>query len=167
MTAPRWTHEGERYGDPLSYEKAASWLGSGPVEDWGGGPGYARRYFPNGYKLVDGTPGYGADVVTDLTGYVSKCEGILMRHVLEHNVDWRFILENALASCKKLALVIFTPFTLRTHIIVWNNNVDPPVPDISFAREDLTSVFPEFTEESFPSDTQYGMETIFYVQVRA
>ncbi len=167
MTAPLWHHEGERYGDPLSYEKAASWLGSGPVEDWGGGPGYARRYFPNGYKLVDGTAGYGADVVTDLTGYVSKCDSILMRHVLEHNVDWKLILENALVSCKRLALVIFTPFANTTYVLTWNDNVVPRVPDISFKRSDLTSMFPEFTEESFPSDTQYGMETIFYVQVRA
>ena len=166
MTPAQWTHEGERYGDVLSYEKAAAWLGTGPVEDWGGGPGYARRYFPNGYKLVDGTPGYGADVVTDLTGYVSKCDAILMRHVLEHNVDWRLILENALASCKRLALVIFTPFANTTYVIAWNENVVPKVPDISFERSDLTNMFTEFTEETFRSDTQYGQETIFYVRTR-
>lgn len=167
MTTPRWKHEGERYGDVLSYEKAAAWLGTGPIEDWGGGPGFARRYFPNGYKLVDGTPGYGADVVTNLTGYVSKCDGILLRHVLEHNVNWKFILENALASCKKLVLIVFTPFADDTHIIAWNDNVDPPVPDISFAREDLISMFQTYTEESFISDTQYGGETIFYVTVQS
>ena len=170
MTAPQWHHQGERYGDDTSYEKAARFLAGGPVEDWGGGPGYARRFFPQGYRLIDGTPWDQVDAVADLTEYVSAVEGILLRHVLEHDLRWRLILQNALASADKVALVIFTPFSPETHVIAWNENVTPAVPDISFRHYDLTDMFVAHygaflahEEETFPSATQYGQETIFYV----
>ena len=164
MAAPLWTHQGERYGDDISYQRAAAWLNDGPVEDWGGGPGYARRYFTHGYTLVDGTPGYGADIVIDLVGYRSHVHGILLRHVLEHNLQWVTILANALASCQKLVLVVFTPFSDLTHVITWNENVVPRVPDISFRQDDLTAMFNQWQSETFKSATQYGEETIFYVR---
>ena len=106
--------------------------------------------------------GESVDVVADLRDYRSEVHGILMRHVIEHNYDWQKVLDNALASCSKLALVIFTPFASETHVI--HEYTDPPVPDISFKHSDLTELFPSYTEESFSSGTQYGAETIFYVE---
>ncbi len=157
----QWTHTGQRYGDDTSYQKAAAWLDDGPIEDWGGGPGYARQFFHHGYKVVDGTPWEGVDVVADLTGHISYTDGILLRHVLEHNEYWWLILANARVSAKKMVIVIFTPFSDHTHVIASNPNGSP---DISFLKEDLTRMFDKsWTEETFPSQTQYGQETIFYV----
>jgi hypothetical protein len=42
------------------------------------------------------------------------------------------------------------------------------VPEISFCREDLVTLFGEvsFFEEDFPSDTFYGSEHMFYLDKR-
>jgi hypothetical protein len=155
----RWA--GARYGaDDLSYRKAAQFLDGGPVEDWGCGTAYARQFFTHPYTGVDGTADF-CDVVADLRIYRSHTYGILLRHVLEHNFEWRRILENALASCQRLALVIFTPFEETTRQIAWNQGVE--VPDLSFRKQDLTECLPRYTEESFASRTGYNTETIFYV----
>lgn len=159
-----WHYDGTRspfpYGDDdLSYRKAAEFLGDGPVEDWGCGTAWAKRFFSNGYIGIDIAPGF-ADHIVDLRTYVSGVDGILLRHVLEHNWEWKTILMNALHSANKVALVIFTPFSEETKQIAWNPGYD--VPDISFRREDLTSHFRNFTAETFASKTQYGEETIFY-----
>ncbi len=159
----QWTHTGQRYGaDDVSYLKAAHWLDDGPVEDWGGGPGYARQFFHHGYKVVDGTSWEGVDTVADLTGHISYTHGILLRHVLEHNEYWWIILKNALISAEKLAIVIFTPFSDHTHVMKVNPNGSP---DISFLKDDLIRMFDtqKWHEETFSSATQYGQETIFYV----
>jgi hypothetical protein len=151
------------YGCDTTYRKAAAFLDDGPVEDWGCGRAYARGFFKNKYVGVDGAPGL-ADKIADLTLYTSKVHGILMRHVLEHNENWKTILLNALASAeKKLALVIFTPFSNVTHQMDWN--VGYEVPDISFRKEDLTSVFisRKWSEETMKIETKYGIETIFYI----
>lgn len=159
----QWKHQGIRYGDDASYLKAAAWLDDGEVEDWGGGPGYAKQFFHHGYKLVDGTRHDGVDVVTNLAIYRSNTHGILLRHVIEHSMDWKLILGNAIASCQKLALVIFTPFGDETRVIATNPNGSP---DISFSWNELTGMLGSYSSESIKSDTQYGGETIFYVQGR-
>jgi len=161
-------HDG-RYGDnDTSYEKAAAFLNEGSVEDWGGGTGYAKRFFINQqYSNVDGTNDY-CDVYVDLREYKSKVQNILMRHVLEHNVDWKKILLNALESCNKLALVIFTPFGEETKQIAWV--VGQEVPDISFRKSDITDCFEgrKWLEETFESEgSVYKTETIFYVYPHA
>ena len=44
-------------------------------------------------------------------------------------------------------------------------NERPPVPDISFRKEDLTEYLKPFTytEETLHTDTQYRFEHMFYV----
>ena len=145
------------YGDEATYIAAAKFLDHGPVEDWGCGPAYAKRFFSHPYLGVDGAAGP-ADVIADLRTYTSNAYGILLRHVLEHNFEWEQILWNALASCERLALVMFTPFGEATKQIAWNAGYE--VPDISFRKQDLIRHFQRFSEEAFPTG-----ETIFYVQV--
>jgi hypothetical protein len=150
------------YGDELSYRKAAQFLsGCGLVEDWGCGTGWARRYFDR-YRGIDGTAGH-ADAVCDLRDYRSTADCIHIRHVLEHNVDWQLILDNAIHSfVRRLVVTVFTPFADRTQII----GITPDgIPDIALGYSDLCSRFGPFIdcEERFASATFYGAETMFYV----
>lgn len=154
------------YGDETTYVKAMEFLADcAIVEDWGCGTGYARKY-ANGSKYigVDGSKSRFCDVVADLRAYRSGPDGILIRHVLEHNHDWRRILENAVASFrKKLAIVIFTPFSEGTVQIATNWS---DIPDLSFRRQDLLDVFAgnPYTEETLETGTQYGKEHVFLVR---
>ena len=163
-----WTglrKRGERYGHcDTSYIKAAEFLKDGPVEDWGCGGGYAKRFFSNStYIGIDGTGDY-CDIQADLRAYTSNVKGILLRHVLEHNTDWRMVLSNALKSCEKLALIIYTPFINETTQTGWCTEYG--CPDICFRKEDITDMLPQYTEEVVESPNVWGdhhTETIFYV----
>lgn len=144
-------------GDDSSYRKAAAFLDGGPVEDWGCGTCYARQFFTHPYTGVDGTGDY-ADKVADLRDYTSQTHGILLRHVLEHNLEWKDILRNALASCNKLAIVLFTPLAAETQLIRMDKVVGVPV--LSLGKNELTAMLPSYKEEVI------GGETMFYVTVR-
>ncbi len=157
------------YGDTRTYEKAARFLaGLSTVEDWGCGCAWLKRYLdPSvGYQGIDGSQSPFADRVTDLAGYRSRADGIVLRHVLEHNPDWEAVLTNAVASFRKrLVIVLFTPFAGTTRPIAENASLG--VPDLSFARADLVRHFAELRwslEENLATQTQYGVEHLFYVE---
>lgn len=152
------------YGIEETYKKAAAYLDVGPVEDWGCGKAYARRFFSQPYKGVDGTPD-GCDAVVDLAKYTSNTHGILMRHVLEHNFDWEQILKNALASADHLAIIICTDFSDQTHLLYIDQF---GIPIFSFRKEDLTKHFPHWEEEVVTGEGQGQRcsETIFYVRAQ-
>jgi hypothetical protein len=103
--------------------------------------------------------------VADLTRYTSHAEGLLLRHVLEHNENWRAVLGNALRSfTRRLVIVLFTPFVEKTSRVGYTEAVG--VPDIAFARDDLTAYFTGLNwslEEGLRTRTQYGVEHIFYI----
>jgi hypothetical protein len=113
--APWYDHPGRapaRYGgDDIAYETGAKWLEGLHVEDWGCGTGWLAGFVPPDlYTGIDGTASPYADIVADLVDYRSTTEGIFLRHVLEHNDEWRAILDNALASAtKRVFVAIFTP----------------------------------------------------------
>ena len=159
--APRFA-----YGEDTTYRKAMEFL-DGPhiIEDWGCGTAYARNFVKHGrYIGLDGSWSLHCDQVVDLRTYRSQADAILMRHILEHNWEWKKVLENALASFrKKFVLVMFTPFGEVTRSI--GSSFEGAVPDLSFRKEDLLEVIRPlpFTEESVPSGTQYGHETVFYI----
>jgi glycosyltransferase involved in cell wall biosynthesis len=161
-----------RYGDDVTYRKGMSFLaGHGLIEDWGCGFSHARAFVTASlYRGIDGSSPR-ADVIVDLREYRSDANCIFMRHVLEHNADWRRILANAVASFRKrMVLVIFTPFAESTRQVKTTVGfTSVPVPDISFCREDLTSFFQccTWSEESVRSDTEYGIEHVFYLEKRA
>jgi glycosyltransferase involved in cell wall biosynthesis len=152
------------YGIEETYKKAAAFLDEGPVEDWGCGKAYARRFFSQPYKGVDGTPD-GCDLVANLAQYTSNTHGILMRHVLEHNFDWEIVLKNALVSAERLAIIVCTEFSDQTHLLYIDKF---GIPIFSFKREDLTKHFPNYTEEVVTGEGQGQQcsETIFYVRAR-
>ncbi len=170
-----WNYENVdkfHYGDDVTYKKGIAFLdGHGTIEDWGCGFAHAKTFVTKSpYVGVDGSSKY-ADKIVDLRKYTSDADCIFMRHVLEHNFDWRRILANAIASFKKrMVLVIFTPLAETTRVIATSTNVTSiPVPDISFRKEDLTEYFKQFkyTEESLQTDTQYQTEHVFYIEKSA
>ena len=154
------------YGEDTTYRKAMEFL-DGPwiIEDWGCGTAYARNFVKKGrYIGVDGSWSMHCDQVADLRIHRSRPNAILMRHILEHNWDWKQILQNALDSFQdRFCLVMFTPFSEETKKI--GDNFGGAVPDLSFKKEDLLALMAGFDirEESVPSGTQYGTEHIFYV----
>jgi hypothetical protein len=159
------------YGDDVTIRKGIAFLeGHGTIEDWGCGFGHARRFVTTStYIGVDGSA-TSADKIVDLATYTSNVDCIFMRHILEHNADWRRILANAVASFRKrMVLVIFTPLAATTHQIATSDGLSltsVPVPDISFRKDDLTEFFRHlsYSEESLQTDTQYRTEHVFYIQ---
>jgi len=159
----------------LTYQLAAEWLDhlSWRVEDWGGGRGRAGKFFHHAlYRVVDGSvtddalyPILALPVMrADLQDYRSTVEGILLRHVLEHNHNWRQILANAVASfTRRMVIVIFTPFAKTTTQIATNW---ADIPDLSFNKDELLISLRRWLvkEESVVTDTQYKEETVFYFQ---
>ena len=66
-----------------------------------------------------------------------------------------------------MTLVIFTPFCETTTVIATSTTITSfPVPDISFRKEDLAAHFHglKYSEESLVTDTQYGVEHVFYFE---
>jgi hypothetical protein len=96
----------KQMGSIWSYLSAGEYLDGLPVvEDWGCGHAFARQFFPNSrYIGVDGS-GPWCDEVDDLATRTSHPDGILLRHVLEHNEDWPRILTNALRCCRRKIMV--------------------------------------------------------------
>jgi hypothetical protein len=168
----RWTAryaqltQPEPYGDDRTYRLGARLLAScALVEDWGCGSGWLRRHVPPGrYRGVDGSPSRFADVVADLREYTSDVDGVFMRHVLEHNVDWARILANAVASFRKrLVLVLFTPMVETTHVVSFCPEIQ--VPDIAFSETDLVRAFCglEWKRRELTTRTHFGVETMYVV----
>ena len=165
-----------KYGDTASYELGYNFLQTcDKIEDWGCGTGGFKRFFlvDNLHKYIgiDGSKTPFADIKTELTTYISNVDGIFMRHILEHNYDWKKILENAFKSfTKKMCLVLFTPFSSgETKEIAHNLIYGVDVPDLSFDKNELIQLFEknnikyELTTIE-KSNTGYNVEHIFYLQ---
>ena len=161
-----------------SYKKAAEFLGPDqPVEDWGGGTGWAKRYFTGPYKNIDGSTHKNVDEVADLVKYTSSVENILMRQVLESNVDWRKILANVKKSFKKkFCLVIATPLVETTKEGLTNPVVSADgevsttlyLQEMQFNKQDILDFFPstdyKVSEETIVTDHYYNQDWILYVE---
>lgn len=158
------------YGDSESYRLGATWLAKCPtVEDWGCGLGWFRQFLAPEqiYVGVDGSHSKFADVVADLEVYRSSTTaGLFMRHVLEHNRNWRPVLANALASfTKRMVLVIFTPWQQETTELRVEGAYGD-VPTIGFARKDIIDALDgvQYVERSISSrQTFYGVEHLFLI----
>jgi hypothetical protein len=175
----KWNYQGMGdvcYGQEIVYQKAKDFLVDN-VEDWGCGMGYAGYYFKT-YKGLDGSLSRAVSKVTDLETYTSQADNIMLRQVLEHNWNWKAILQNAVNSFqKKLFIGIHTPFVATTHplCVTFNGTVSTnaismlnqnAIPDISFNMQDIMSYLVGLkvtTEEVPTAPFEYGTETIFYV----
>lgn len=167
-----WDHANDpvqNYGTTGSYERAANFLDPfcEEVEDWGCGKGAARPYFSKTrYIGIDGSGSKHADKVVDLRDYHSETDGILIRHVLEHNYDWPLILRNAVESFRKRMCLVFflepEPYTR-----LWLANPSG-VPNLHIGRKLLLSILEglEFREDKIPRNdsTPHKAEYLFYVE---
>jgi hypothetical protein len=121
------------------------------------------------YFGIDNDPSADSDLAADLASYTSTCDGILVRHVLEHDLRWRNILSNALASFRRrMVLVVSTPFvraTIDSHG-VHEFATDDCAPELHFCRGDLVRELRGLSfrlEENVPTDSPFGREHVFYV----
>jgi hypothetical protein len=156
--------ESRSYGDSMTYILGAEFLRGLHVEDWGCGLGWFKQFHQGEYVGVDGSHSKFAQVIADLTDVASETDGLFMRHVLEHNHEWKKVLRNALQSFKKrMVLVTFTPFSDETHCI---QESVPGIPDYSFRKEDLLELIEPYLqrEEALRTKTQYGIEHVFYLE---
>jgi hypothetical protein len=156
--------EREPYGDQESYEAAADWVrGCTTIEDWGCGKGWLRQFCdPDAYVGVDGSKTPFADVITDLVEPRGAVEGIVLRHVLEHDYRWRDILQNAVDSfTKRLCIVLFTPLVDVTNVLQTEPDYGD-VPVIAFQLTDITAHLPNWRLYQV-SGSYYNTETIIQV----
>jgi hypothetical protein len=174
----KWDYSGVAdmvFGCFESYERAAMFLGD-TVEDWGCGTGWAKRYFKN-YKGIDGSPSHMVKETVDLTEYTSGVDNILMRQVLEANIDWRKILENVRKSFrKKFCLIVYTPEAEKTHIhkahpVVLKDGTIVKgefIHEMWFNRQDIMDYFPEgefiTRQENLKNRQGYGNDWFLYVE---
>jgi hypothetical protein len=172
------------YDDTASYELIADYLDSPGtlVEDWGcGGAWLGTKLTEATYRAIDGAAAPWVDEQVDLRVYTSKVPRANMRHVLEHNPDWRTVVANFLASFDDRAtLVTWVPFRGEgcVHQPCGQTDAPPgdaahgddtwPVPDIHMVRDDLYAAFEaaDVIWDSVKLETvsQYGCEEVFYLR---
>jgi hypothetical protein len=164
------------YGSSDTYAIGAGFLSPcGEVEDWGCGLGWFRYHYEdfNGLTItgIDGSHTPHANVYADLREYRSDVPGIFMRHVLEHNHEWARILDNAIASFReRMALILFTPLAVKTHVIGSTSINGVEIPDYSFGFDDIVRHFDGLRVETSTlssPQTQYGIEHVFLLEKRS
>ena len=161
-------HAAEPYGDLQTYDIGASFLRPcATIEDWGCGKGWLRQYVDTDrYCGIDGSQTPFADKIVDLRNYRSHVDGIFLRHVLEHDVEWRSILTNALLSAqRRLALILFTPLAYQQTELAYCDEVG--VPDLSLPRAEVIDLLGphRWEERRLETDSHYGEETVFLVSI--
>lgn len=120
VTAAPWkpSLQHPMYATAETYLMAAEWLRNcATVADWGGSTGFFGSCLPSSvrYTVVDGTAQVTDQVLADLRTYQDPSDGILLRHVLELNADWRIILRNALRAFReRLVVITHTPSAEQT-----------------------------------------------------
>jgi hypothetical protein len=159
-----------RYADTVTYLMAAAFMADvEEVEDWGCGAGGFKRFCHGRYIGVDGSKTPFADKIVDLETYTSSVDGIVMRHVLEHNYNWEKILKNAVKSFRrKLCLVLFTPFSgpSGTTEITHNREHGVDVPDLALPQALIEEQFAEcefVIYDNLSTATGYGVEHVYLV----
>jgi hypothetical protein len=162
----------QTYGGTESYRIASDWLvDCSTVGDWGCGKGGFKQYVeaPRQYIGFDGSHTPFADRIVDLADFRFETEGVLVRHVIEHDYRWEAILANAAASfTRRMVLVLFTPMLtstepMATEIAFQELGAQGGVPDLSFSEAAIRSAIPDVpvSVQTIDSLTQYGTETIF------
>lgn len=163
------------YGGQESYLACLDFFrGCQFVEDWGCGCGWFAHLVtsqgtPFIVRNIDGSESRFCDEVADLRTHVGRGDGILLRHVLEHNHDWADVLRNAILSpVKRLAVVLYTPMVDETRVIA-SYTMDHGITgcSYSFALKDLESVWGEWKPrvvKIHDPETDFHDETLFLFQ---
>lgn len=144
------------------------------VEDWGCGNCVFKEYLDNTIRYIgiDGSDTGYQDKIEDLTKYRSDVDSIYIRHIIEHNDDYKHILENSLESFNNvMILVLFTPFTNKDEkeILTTCKLKNYTIPDISFNKNHLINIIESKNctcniIENIESNTIYGYENIFVIK---
>ena len=144
------------------------------LEDWGCGNCVFKEYLNKNIKYigVDGSNTGFQDKIQDLTNYITNIDGIYLRHVLEHNNDYKQIFQNALQSFNKvLVLVLFTPFTSKNEIDILTTCElkGKIIPDIAFNKKHIIDIIQNNNSsyaliENVKSKTGYGYEQVFIIK---
>lgn len=175
-----WNPIWEEVGAPLPPDpgKVSSYAGGAVllqdcalVEDRGCGnrafEAHLRQWAPfTVYRGVDGSGSGGADVVADLRTYSAGAEGLYMRHVLEHNLQWTEILSRAALDFeRRLVLVLYTPTEGGERLLEWDTHADVPVLQGlgGPVRDLLTGLECEWREFTMDTGLRTGPETVFDV----
>lgn len=168
--------ERKLYDDPATGKLAGAFLNQkniNSIEDWGCGHGGFANYIGDHqvYVGVDGSKSPFASKIADLEFYSSSVDAIHLRHVLEHNLNWEGILNNAIASfSKRMVVTIFTPFQDENRIINRYPNflgTGVEMVDIGFLRESIVRKFSGlkwFSIENIKTETQYSVEHMFFLE---
>ena len=163
------------YGDTVTYKLAADFLfDCDTVEDWGCGGGGFMLHRPDAIGVDGSDTKFATKKFIDLTTYISDCDGIHIRHVFEHNYQWKEILINALSSAKKkLVITFFIPPGENNEEIVSPTQPRPyspngfGVPDLKISRSELYTIISNtnsiIRSDIFETDTEYGHEEILYI----
>lgn len=166
--------EREPFVDTPTYELGLDWLvvdgDCGVVEDWGCGRGWfgqlLRKRTPN-VRLteIDGSRSPFADFVIDLVDWRSLCDGIFMRHVIEHDPQWERIWINALRSARRrIALILFTPLIAGIEAWKLDEEDDPAVVTLALPRITLMRHAHEHgwntSIETIETNARYGREIV-------
>ena len=151
------------YGDATSYQAAEKHVQGLAIEDWGCGTGWFQTIHAGPYRGVDGSWSRFADVVADLAIYRSMTDAVLLRHVLEHNYEWRAIAANAFASAPLVVVVLFTPIAEEQTEIAWNNQIG--IPDLALPLDELAQIATKnghslVDHETLRTATQYKAERV-------
>lgn len=122
------------------------------MEEWGCGQAKIKSLIPNiKYLGIDGSNTGYQNKIYDLVEYKSNIECIFMKHVLEHNVEWKKILENLIESFQKLCIiVIHTPYQDTTKVLGYSLNeinkygYNINLEKIGFSKSDLSNIFNKY-----------------------
>jgi hypothetical protein len=157
------------YGKTITYELGHEFLKDcKTVEDWGTGGGGFKSYRKDAIGVDGSNTPFAQKKFVDLVNYVSNCDGIFMRHVLEHNYEWDKILHNAIKSAnKKICVVMFIPFNDDETKQLAFNSIG--VPDLAISKNKFYSILQEYSNikyscVNYKTETQYGYEQIIYIE---
>lgn len=162
-----------RYGETETYNIAANFLSDCDIiEDWGVGAGGFLNHCPKAIGVDGSNTPFAVKKNIDLCEYVSECEAVHMRHVLEHNYEWAKILENAFKSAtKKICITFFIPLNEGETIELAHNlkhGVD--VPDLSISRQEFDDIVDKYNPtgidiEVLETRTGYNIEIVCKITI--
>jgi hypothetical protein len=159
------------YSETLTYKIAAEFLVDCPiVEDWGCGGGGFLNYRKDAIGVDGSDTKFAAKKYVDLANYISSCDAVHMRHVLEHNYQWKDILNNAFKSAKKkIALTLFIPLNEgETKEVAHNKQLGVDVPDLSLSKTEFNNIINSYNPKSikiedFATITGYKFEETYSI----